>query len=236
ESLVWIVDAVASKVEPDGIIVARNLGEPLARFDRIEFPIDIDRLELVNQHDRRIAIGGEIAGGYSDLKWVVWPIAELRHDHSCLLTVFVDVAVPTNRPEQLGRPPPPPLRRRQHRAAGITLPLENDIDHRLAVDRQSHRFAQLDVVERRVFAVNDEIDADVDRSNLADRARILPLDVGNQRLRHFGWEGHVDLAGDEGQHGGCAGGNAGEIAVVPIRPTFFSMNFVFFGFYWIGLV
>src|SRR5262249_29787566 len=68
ESLVWIVDAVASKVEPDGIIVARNLGEPLARFDRIEFPIDIDRLELVNQHDRRIAIGGEIAGGYSDLK------------------------------------------------------------------------------------------------------------------------------------------------------------------------
>src|SRR5262249_41034737 len=215
ESLVWIVDAVASKVEPDGIIVARNLGEPLARFDRIEFPIDIDRLELVNQHDRRIAIGGEIAGGYSDLKWVVWPIAELRHDHSCLLTVFVDVAVARNRREQVGRHAPHSLRRRQHRAAGITLPLENDIDHRLAVDRQSHRFAQLDVAERRVFAVNDEIDADVDRSNLADRAWILPLDVGNQRLRHFGWGGHVDLSGDEGKHRGFAVGSDGELDYAP---------------------
>jgi hypothetical protein len=42
EGLVRVVDAVAGEVEADGIVVARDLREPLARLNRVELRVDID--------------------------------------------------------------------------------------------------------------------------------------------------------------------------------------------------
>ena len=47
-----------------------------------------------------------------------------------------------------------------------------------------------------------------------------------KRLRHFGREGHVDFAGDEGKHRGCAVRNDGELDAVQIWQAFFPIILV----------
>ena len=69
--------------------------------------------------------------------------------------------------------------------------------------------------------IDDEIGADVDRLDLADRGRVLRLDVLDQRGRHLGRESHVDLAGDEGQHRGRAVLDDGVFDAVEIRQALF---------------
>ena len=77
------------------------------------------------------------------------------------------------------------------------------------------------IVEWRHVAVDDEVGADVGRRDLADRLRRLCLDVLQQRDRHLGREGHVELAGDEGEDRRRAVRNDGELDAVEIGPPFF---------------
>jgi hypothetical protein len=50
------------QVERDGVVAAHDPGEPLRGVDRVELAVDVDLLQLVDQDNRRIAIGRDVAG------------------------------------------------------------------------------------------------------------------------------------------------------------------------------
>ena len=76
ELLVRVVDAAAGIVEADLVILAGELGKPVRGLDRVEFAPDPDLLELVDQDDRRVAIGRDAARCDFDGEPLVGPIAE----------------------------------------------------------------------------------------------------------------------------------------------------------------
>jgi hypothetical protein len=78
--LVRVVEPVARQVQGDGIVAAHDPGEPLRRVDRVEFAIDVDFLQLVDQNDRRIAVGRNIARGHGEFQPFVRPVTQLFHD------------------------------------------------------------------------------------------------------------------------------------------------------------
>jgi hypothetical protein len=57
ELLVGVVDTAAGVVEADLVVLAGELGESVGGLDRVELAVDPDRLQLVDQDDRRVAIG-----------------------------------------------------------------------------------------------------------------------------------------------------------------------------------
>jgi hypothetical protein len=57
ELLVGIVHPTAGVVKADLLVLAGELGEPVRGLDRVEFAIDPDPLELVDQVHRGVAIG-----------------------------------------------------------------------------------------------------------------------------------------------------------------------------------
>jgi hypothetical protein len=61
ELLVGVVDPAAGVVEPDLVVLAGKLGEPVGGLDRVELAVDPDLLQLVDQDDRRVAIGRDVA-------------------------------------------------------------------------------------------------------------------------------------------------------------------------------
>ena len=67
--------------------------------------------------------------------------------------------------------------------------------------------AQVDIVERRRIAVEDQVGAVVHRRRLALRVRQLALDVLEQRRRDLPREGDVEAPGDEAQHRRAAVGH-----------------------------
>ncbi len=73
--LVWIVDAVARGVEADRIVLARHLGEPQRGVDEVELAVDIDFLELADQHDGRVAIEQVVARRHLELEHLVRAVA-----------------------------------------------------------------------------------------------------------------------------------------------------------------
>jgi hypothetical protein len=69
EILVRIVDAVAREIERDGEIFAVKTRKPLRCVDRLEFAVDIDFLQLVDQNDCRVAKEGQIECCKLRSKW-----------------------------------------------------------------------------------------------------------------------------------------------------------------------
>jgi hypothetical protein len=66
------------------------------------------------------------------------------------IPVFLHVRiVPGERPQHLLRHPPDAFRQRQHGGADIGLAFADDVDEGLAVESQSHRLADVRIVERR---------------------------------------------------------------------------------------
>src|SRR5438477_11759475 len=66
EHLVGVVDAAAGVVLSELVIVARDLREPVRSVDGLELAVDPDRLQLVDQYDRRVAEDREVARRYLD--------------------------------------------------------------------------------------------------------------------------------------------------------------------------
>src|SRR6516162_10036598 len=63
ELLVGIVDTAAGDVDADLVVFAGHFGEPVRGLDRVEFTVDPDRLQLVDQNNRRVAIVRDVARG-----------------------------------------------------------------------------------------------------------------------------------------------------------------------------
>ena len=93
-----------------------------------------------------------------------------------------------------------PFGRRLHDPADRALSVGDDVDIRLAVDRQRHRPPQFGIVEGRRFAVDEHVAGDVDDEHVADRLRHLTLDV--LQLRHRDAEINLLVAGHERQQPG----------------------------------
>ena len=72
---------------------------------------------------------------------------------------------------------PTRLRRRQHRAADITLSFAKDVDKGFAIQGQRHSAPQIGVVEGWRMAVEEQLGADISRSQLAARLRRLTFDI-----------------------------------------------------------
>jgi hypothetical protein len=92
-------------------------------------------------------------------------------------------AVAGNGCQNLGRHAPDSGGRRQHRSTDVALPLSQDGDKAVAVERQGQRTAQIGIVKGRRLAVDQQIGAGIARHQLADRLRRLALDVLHQRHR-----------------------------------------------------
>src|SRR5205085_7431052 len=80
ELLVRIVEPVLADGQPNRIILAHDRRIPLGRVDGIERAVDIDVLQLVDQQDRWIAIGGDIARCHGYWQPLVGAIAEFLHN------------------------------------------------------------------------------------------------------------------------------------------------------------
>src|SRR5437763_4383787 len=91
ELLVWVVDPGFGDVEPDREVAPRPRRVPLGGVERVEHPVYIDLLQLVDQDHRRVAIGRDVAGRYGDRETLVRPVAGLLHDRARLGAVLRDV-------------------------------------------------------------------------------------------------------------------------------------------------
>ena len=58
--LVGIINAAGSQIGANLIVFASHFGKPIGGLDRIEFAVDINLLQLVDQDNRGIAINREI--------------------------------------------------------------------------------------------------------------------------------------------------------------------------------
>src|ERR1700738_5273362 len=178
ELLVRIVDGGGGQIEADHVILADCFRKPVPRFDRVEFGVDIDVLQLVGQDDRGIAGNRDVADRQLDPEPVVRPIARAFHDPARRRPALLDIGVVARQSLQhLQRQAPYSGGRGQHGAADITLSFVEDVDERLAVEAQRHGPPDLRVVEGRDLAVDDQVSAGVERRGLADRLRRLALDV-----------------------------------------------------------
>ena len=219
EHLVGVVDAAAGVVLAELVIVARDLREPVRSVDGIELAVDPDRLQLVDQYDRRVAEDRDVARRYLDREVLVGAVAEALHDLARLVAVLLDIGTVSRQSLQhVSRKAPLARRQGLHRAADIALPLGQNVDEGFAVERVGQGLAQIRVVEGRVVAVHDQIGAGVARCQLADRLRRLVLHILQHRDRHLERKGHVELTADEGQHSRRAVRNDRVLDPVKIGP------------------
>ena len=105
----------------------------------------------------------------------------------------------------------------QHRPAHPRQPLHQDGVEGLAVQRQRHRLSDIRIVERRIDAVDHQIDLRSRRRRLADRVRRARLDVLHQGNADVGGKGDVVVAGGERQHARGAAVDHPERDLVEIR-------------------
>src|SRR5882724_4883330 len=91
EGLIGIVDGVAGEVQPERIILARDLWKPLRGIDDLEFTVDIDALDLIDQDDGGIAVDRNVTSRYLDLQMLVRTIAGPLHQLARFLAVGIDV-------------------------------------------------------------------------------------------------------------------------------------------------
>ena len=77
---VGIVDADPRQIKANGIFSARHLGVPDAGVDHLEFTIDVNFLELVDQDHRRIAVDRNVARGHLDFERLGLAVAQALHD------------------------------------------------------------------------------------------------------------------------------------------------------------
>src|SRR5260370_26254406 len=80
------------------------------------------------------------------------------------------------------------------------MAFEQDGNKGLAVERQRHRTANVEVGEGGRGGIDDDVGADVVRFDDAYGLRGLRLDVLQKRDRHFGRECHIELPGDKSQN------------------------------------
>src|SRR5262249_32333498 len=133
ELLIGIVDAAAGIVEADLVVFAGELGEPVGGLDRVEFAVDPNLFQLVDQDNGRITVGRDVAGGDLDREPLVGAVAELSHDLARFRAVLRNVGtIARNCRKKIGRHAPYPARWRLHRSANATLPLGEDVDEALA--------------------------------------------------------------------------------------------------------
>src|SRR5260370_38238418 len=94
------------------------------------------------------------------------------------------------------------------------MAFEQDRNKGLAVERQRHRTANIEIVEGRRGGIDDDVGADVVRFDDAYGRRGLRLDVLEKRDRHFGRECHIELPGDKTENRGRPVGYDGELDTV----------------------
>src|SRR6516165_5651416 len=80
ELRIGVVDLAFGDVEPDSEILAHQPRIPLRRVDSLQLAIDIDLFQLVDQDQRRVAPGRNIARCDGDGEPLVGARAELLHD------------------------------------------------------------------------------------------------------------------------------------------------------------
>jgi hypothetical protein len=72
--LVGIVDDRGARVlQVDHVVPACHLRVPVGGLDDVDLAVDVDLLQLVDQHDRRIAIERDVARSHLDRQRVVRP-------------------------------------------------------------------------------------------------------------------------------------------------------------------
>src|SRR5262249_34377371 len=65
----WVgIGPAGLQIERDGEVLAQNSWKILRRVHDFELAFNIDVLELVNEHHRRIAVRGYVPGGHLDLQ------------------------------------------------------------------------------------------------------------------------------------------------------------------------
>ena len=105
--------------------------------DDVELGVDIDALDLIDQDDGGIAVDRDVARRDLDGETLVRAVTRLLHQFARLFPVGVDVgAVARDRFQHFLRHRPQSAGGRKHGAADIGLPLEQDLDERLAIQRQ----------------------------------------------------------------------------------------------------
>ena len=80
ELRIGIVDLAFGDIEPDFVIFAHQPRIPLRCIDRLEVAIDIDLFQLIDQDQRRVAPGRNIARCDGDGEPLVGAVAEFLHD------------------------------------------------------------------------------------------------------------------------------------------------------------
>src|SRR5436305_1506321 len=106
------------------------------------------------------------------------------------------------------------------------MPLGQDVDEALAVEREGHGLANLGSIEWRRGAVDDQVGALVRRFQIADRIRCFLLYLPHQRRRYPERKRHVELAGIEGEYRRRAISNYRPFDAVEIRTSGFPVLFV----------
>ena len=179
---------------------------------------DVDLLQLIGQDHSGIAIGRQIPGLDLDLQRLCVAVAELLHDGLRLGDVLFGVGtIAGQRRHHFRRHAPLALGLGQHRPAHPRQALHQDGIEGLAVQRQRHRLSNVRVVERRVDAVDHQIDLRSRRRHLADRMRRARLHVLHQGNADVGGKGDVVIAGGERQHARGAAVDHPERDLVEIR-------------------
>src|SRR5436190_6317762 len=197
---IGIVDRKSGEVEAYRIVSLHHLAVPYRGVHHVKFGIDIDLLELVDKDHRGIAIDRDVAGRDLELEGLLRAVSQLVHDRARLGDVLLDIcAIAWQRPQHVRGHAPGALRRRLHGAADAELALAEDVIEALAIDRERQSAPQLRVIERRRLPVHEEIDVDASRAQLTYGFGRLRLHVLDQRDRHVGVVGHVELAGHESQ-------------------------------------
>jgi hypothetical protein len=122
--LVGIINAANSQIGFNLIVSAGHLGKPIGGLDRIEFAVDINLLQLVDQDNRGIAINREVPRRNFYGEAVVRPITQVRQYFAGLGPALLKIgAIAWDRVQNVGRHGPHAFRRRQHGATNISLAL-----------------------------------------------------------------------------------------------------------------
>jgi len=80
-----------SENQPDHVVPAGDLWVPVGSLDNVEFASNVNFLELVDEHDRRVAIERNVAGRDLDREQVVGPVTEPLHDFPGFRAVFLHI-------------------------------------------------------------------------------------------------------------------------------------------------
>src|SRR5262249_47025780 len=148
--------------------------KPSGGVDRFKLAVDIDLAQLGNRDDCRIPVLVDIARRYLNGQPLFGAVTELAHDVAGFGAVRRNTGTLAGQAAQHFRwHAPNAIRRRQDGAADRALAFRHDVDEGFVIETQRHRAPQLDIVEWRRCAVDDQIAAIVVHDNVAERLRSL---------------------------------------------------------------